>query len=157
MNYLWILKEDKYEFENSAQASGLRLTFYNNISPQDKQLCLNFCKFLRKIFYFPIRVNITFVAQEKFKDPVDGHTYYGIFYSNSESKRKIYPRVFIALKTRNKSDEDNVLLTISHELTHYFQWYFFEDEKKTDRSLEVEANKWANYLVGMFKDYLVDN
>ena len=31
MNYLWILKEDKYEFENSAKASGLRLTFYNNI------------------------------------------------------------------------------------------------------------------------------
>ena len=39
---------------------------------------------------------------------------------------------------------------MAHELTHYFQWYFLEDEARTDRSLEVEAGKWARYLVAEY-------
>lgn len=155
MNYLWIQKSDKKEFEGSAKSFGLRLTFCSEIDQQDKQLCLKFCGFLRREFFFPIRVNISFIAQEKFKDPDDGHNYYGIFYSNSESQRKRYPRIFIATKTHNKNDEYNLLFTIAHELSHYFQWYFLEDEKRTDRSLEAEANKWAEYIVEMYYSGLI--
>ena len=157
MNYLWIQKSNKIEYENSAKASGLRLKFYSDIYVRDKQLCLNFCNYLRKNYFFPIRVYISFVAQDKFKDPVDGHIYYGIFYPNNECQRKIYPRIFIAAKTYNKYDEYNLLLTIAHELSHYYQWYFFEDEKRTDRSLEIEANKWAKYLVDIFETRFEDD
>jgi hypothetical protein len=44
----------------------------------------------------------------------------------------------------------SVYHSLSHELTHYFQWYFFDDHKKSDRSLEVQASKYADRV---FKDY----
>lgn len=65
-------------------------------------------------------------------------------------KRKIYPRICIAARAQTPKAQEDVLLAMAHELTHYFQWYFLEDEARTDRSLEVEAGKWARYLVAEY-------
>lgn len=40
--------------------------------------------------------------------------------------------------------------TIAHELTHYFQWFFYEDMHRTNRSLEIEATRWAKYLLQQY-------
>lgn len=40
-----------------------------------------------------------------------------------------------------------ICFTMLHELTHYYQWYFYEEKNRTDRSLEIEANKWARYIL----------
>ena len=29
-------------------------------------------------------------------------------------------------------------------------FYFFEEERRTDRSLEIEANKWAQYILDLY-------
>ena len=42
--------------------------------------------------------------------------------------------------------KEDVLFTLVHELTHYYQWYFCQEESRTDRSLEIEANKYADYI-----------
>ena len=62
----------------------------------------------------------------------------------------MYPRICIAARAQTPEAQEDVLLAMAHELTHYFQWYFLEDEARTDRSLEVEAGKWARYLVAEY-------
>ena len=47
----------------------------------------------------------------------------------------------------NSEEEFSCYFNIIHELTHYFQWYFYEDKEKSNRSLEINANKWANYII----------
>ena len=67
-----------------------------------------------------------------------------------DEKRKTYPRISIAAKVDNNNLID--IYTLAHEITHYYQWYFLEEEKRTDRSLEIEANKWAKYIVNSYCD-----
>ena len=58
----------------------------------------------------------------------------------------------MAGKVNDKILIEDVLHAVAHEITHYFQWYFLEEDKRTDRSLEIEANKWAMYILGIYYD-----
>lgn len=143
---MWIDKKDKL-FYNDGKYHGIRTHFYKNKFSDEKIKKIRaFCRRISTKYWFPIRCNIYFVAQKKFQSPDDGHTYYGIFYSNEEEKNK-YPCVCVATEFETEDDEYECYFTIIHELTHYFQWYFYETDKRTSRSLEIEANKWARYLV----------
>ena len=149
----WIDREYKGEYKDSAKASGIRYRFYDygdGFDPKYKEEIKCFVAFLRKYYYFPIRVNILFCNTPTFKDPIDHHTYYGAFYSMDDEKRRIYPRISIAANVGNKLSLQDICFTLAHEITHYYQWYFLEDNKRTDRSLEMEANKWAKYILELF-------
>lgn len=149
---MWIEKKDKKEY-NDFRQQGLRLKFYPGLTEDDhREYCL-FCNWLRKQYFFPVRVYLCFVAQKAFYDMNDGHKYYGVFYSDLECKERgaIYPRIFVAAKSESKDERASCIFTIIHELTHYFQWYFYEDEKRSDRSLEIEANRWARYLLWKYE------
>lgn len=154
----WINNEDKNYYKDSAKASGIRYKFYSYGNDFDESTVDNikkFINFLRKNYYFPIRLNILFCDTQVFRHHIDNHVYYGAFYSMDDEKRKIYPRISIASKvTKNNSLED-ILFTLTHEITHYYQWFFLEEDKRTSRSLEIEANKWSNYILDLyFNDYL---
>lgn len=58
-------------------------------------------------------------------------------------------KIFTLYKLQQKLYE--LYRTIAHEIAHYFQQYFDEDEVRSDRSLEIEANLWAMFLVSQFK------
>lgn len=148
---MWISKNEKQSYNDSA-VKGIRLHFTNGITIQEKFACRKFCYWLVKCYWFPIRINIKFIDCSYFK-AVDGHKYYGIFYANDEYKKRHYPEIRVAVKINSQLDEYNVFLTIAHELTHYFQWYFYEEKEKTARSLEVTATRWANYIVSEFYNY----
>ncbi len=148
---MWIEINEREQY-NDCNTTGLRLKFYGGITESERRECKLFCDWLRKKFWFPIRVYLLFVHTKKFKDPDDGHLYYGIFYSNDESKRKVYPRICIAAEFDSEEEKEETFLSVAHELTHYYQWYFLEDEKKSGRSLEIMANKWARYVVGTYLD-----
>ncbi len=78
------------------------------------------------------------------------HRYHGAFYSMDDEKRRIYPRISIAANVGDKYSLQDIFFTLAHEITHYYQWYFLEDNKRTDRSLEIEANKWAKYILELY-------
>lgn len=143
---MWIEKKYKTEYDD-CYVRGLRLKFYDGITAYEREEIVKFCKWLRSNYFFPIRVNVFFVAQKKFKSSEDGHLYYGIFYSPDENGDLRYPRIYIATKFRDIKERYDLLFTLVHELTHYFQWYFMEDEEKSDRSLEIMANRWAMYIL----------
>lgn len=146
----WIERKHKNEYLNSAKYNGIRYKFIDDFDDQDKNEITNFILFIRKKYYFPIRLNIAFCNTPFFKHHIDNHAYYAAFYSMDDEKRTIYPRISVAAKiTKNNSIKD-VLFAISHEITHYYQWYFLEEDKRTNRSLEIEANKWSRYILEQY-------
>lgn len=147
---MWILKEEKYLY-NDSKVQGLRLHFCEGVQLNNKETCKAFCHWLQKKFFFPIRCNIIFSPLKKFKRKTKGGCY-GVFFSNKEYAFKRYPQIYIATNFKSKEDEYSCLITIAHELTHYYQWYFYEDEKSTERSLEIMANKWARYIVWEYQN-----
>ncbi|MBQ9124802.1 MAG: hypothetical protein IJY14_03830 [Acholeplasmatales bacterium] len=149
----WIDKEYKNEYKNSAKASGIRYRFYTYEIELNKDTKCNieqFISFLRKHYYFPIRLNILFCNTTCFKHNIDKHIYYGSFYSMDDEKKKTYPRISIAAMVNKHNSINDVLFTLAHEITHYYQWYFLEEDKRTRRSLEIEANKWAKYILDLY-------
>lgn len=145
-NSIWIDKEFKSYYNDSIQ-SGLRLHFKSDVDPVIKEKVQSLFVWLRKRYFFPYRCNIHFVNQEKFRSKEKYQFCQGIFFYPKESTSKSTPSIYIATDI----EINDLYFTIFHELTHYFQWYFFEDEKRTDRSLEIEANKYADWLL---YDYL---
>jgi len=149
----WVEKEYKNYYKDSARASGIRYKYNNYGEDFDKSTVEDirkFISFLRKNYYFPIRLNILFCNTRAFNHHIDNHTYYGAFYNMNDEKRKVYPRISIAARVTKNNSLEEIFFTLAHEITHYYQWYFLEDEKRTNRSLETEANKWANYILGLY-------
>lgn len=145
---IWIEKKYKKEYNDSAKATGIRIKYDVSLSEDLILQYSKFVRYLRKKYYFPIRVNIKLCNVIKFKNLEDGHFYYGIFYDGENNiKRKIYPRMAVASKIDDSNLIEDVLFTLVHELTHYYQWYFCQEESRTDRSLEIEANKYADYIL----------
>lgn len=66
----------------------------------------------------------------------------------------VYPRISVAAKVSENNTLEDIYFTLAHEITHYYQWFFLDEEQRTSRSLEREANKWANYIVDL---YLYEN
>lgn len=146
---IWIDSEFRKYYEGS-KSTGLALYFDKDVENDMRLSIIGFISWLRKKYYFPIRCSMFFEDIEKFKSKSEKNYCQGIFFSPEDFYRARVPRIYVAVKT----DTDWVLYTIAHELTHYFQWYFLEDQKRTDRSLEIEANKYASWIVW---EYLNNN
>ena len=149
----WIDRKYKNKYMDSAKASGIRYKFYdygNVFDATAMEDIKKFIVFLRKNYYFPIRLNILFCNTTAFKHHIDKHKYYGAFYSMDDEKRKVYPRISIAANVSGSNCLQDVLFSLAHEITHYYQWYLLEEDQRSDRSLEIEANKWAKYILNLY-------
>ena len=124
--FLWITNtEENIQFyRDSSPKSNLSLHFASAIDHDTKKNICRFVRHLKKEFFFPIRCNVYFCNQEKFHSSKGGYCY-GIFYSNEESGGRIYPQIYIP----TNMDLFSVYHSLSHELTHYYQWYFLDDNK----------------------------
>ena len=142
----WIEKAFKDEYLNSANSDGLRCKFPINFDAQTKTSVSGFISFIREKYYFPIRLSVESFDKTHFVNAIDSHKYYGIFY-DGDAQKNIYPKIHIASRLAKSNPLEDVLFSIAHEITHYYQWYFMEDTERTDRSLEIEANKWAKYIL----------
>ena len=107
---MWIGKEEKEEYLDCS-VRGLRLKFFAGLTEAERNACKSFADWLRRKYFFPIRVYVCLVPQKAFYHPDDGHIYYGVFYSGEAGKRKIYPRICIAAR----ADDDQFTL---HALFH---------------------------------------
>ena len=153
----WIDKARKQHYKDCANASGIRYKFYiyhDDFDESTVECIKKFVQFLRKKYYFPIRLNITFCNTLGFKDCMDSHIYYGAFRDNEDEKRMVYPRISVAAKVSKNNTLEDIYFALAHEITHYYQWFFLDEEHRTNRSLEIEATKWANYIVDL---YLYEN
>ena len=147
---MWIniIYKEKYQ---DSKKRGLRLRFEKSVDLDIRNQCISFCQWLRKNYYFPIRIYIYLYDNIYFINKVErGGKTCGLFFDGNELTKKL-PRIWIAV--RQKAGIEGVLLTIAHELTHYYQWYFLETEERSSRSLEIEANRWAYFLLQEYYAY----
>ncbi|MBU1093538.1 MAG: ImmA/IrrE family metallo-endopeptidase [Firmicutes bacterium] len=156
---MWIEKKDKSKFLDS-KMQGLRIKYSLKPDIELKNYTSGFIKWLRFQYFFPIRCNIVIKPCPYFITGNDNKTRsHGDFYYYDDPIKKV-PSIWISSGEYYTSKEDSkfkqikeILFTIAHELTHYFQWYFYEFDNRTDRSLEIEANRWAWHLVNDFLIY----
>ena len=142
-NFLWITntEENVKFYSDSAPRSDLCLHFEPGIDTETKGNVCRFVRYLRREFYFPIRCNVYFCNKERFHSSKGGYCY-GVFYPNDGYRRLVYPQIYIPAK----SDLYSIYSSLGHELTHYFQWYFMDDQRSA-RSLEIQASKYANRIL----------
>jgi len=170
---MWIIMWIDIEYKkiyNDSKKKGIRLRFYNGVDAEVNQFCKDFCKWLRTLYWFPIRCNIYIFNYTKIKCS-DGTKCEAVFrhYDDDENSNvSELPTIWVAAGSYKKEVKRrdkrvvlfNYLASIVHELTHYFQWYFkeFDDGKRTKRSLEYMATRWKNYLLSEYwvKLYGVD-
>lgn len=162
---MWIEKKDKNEYCDSIK-KGLRVVFRSNTDNSLRFEVLSFAKWLRKRYWFPIRVEVRFLNCDKIylneNKSVVALFNYQTNWDCVETAEKACPLIYIAAgnyvkqlkKHGRKETLYNYIFSMAHELTHYYQWYFYEFGKRSPRSLETEANSWAYSLASEFMDYV---
>ena len=154
--YLWIGRKDREKcLPYAAAATGLRVRYAEGLDESLKENINDLIAFLRRRYYFPVRCNINISNHATFRSEADGHRFYGVFYDNEDvrEKKHFYPEIYVAggIRSHTAAGIEEILLTILHELSHYYQWLFAEEEGRTDRSIEPEATKWANLVLEEFR------
>ena len=161
---MWIGYDEKKNYLDSSKR-GLRLFFSNEINSNLRLECTMFCKWLRKKYFFPIRIAIKMLNFSEFTTYIGKKNelktavfHYQLEFDKKVLEEKMLPKIFIATGKYDKQQKKHgakkttiyYLELLTHELTHYFQWYFYEFDNRSDRSLEIEANRWAYYLVSEY-------
>ena len=147
--FLWVTNtpENREFYSGSSPKEGLYLHFGNTGGEMKKEI-LKFVRYLKKEFYFPVKCDIYFCEKEYC---TDGRKIYSGVFCGGDEKEKGYPKIYVAAKipdgTEYAAGRNEILLTLAHELTHYFQWYLIEDEKRSGRGLEIQAGKYARRIV----------
>lgn len=145
----WIEKKYKKEYINSSKVSGIKSYFENGLDELIISKIKDFISFVRKRYYIPIRINIYFSNRNYYIHKEDKHKFYAVFFGENDEK---YPSIYIASKG---NVIDDIIFALAHEITHYYQWYFLDEEKRTNRSLEIEANRWAYYIYNLYLEYKI--
>lgn len=120
------------------------------VDSEVKRACIEFCRWLRKEYKFPIRVPVYIRAKEKIKS-MDGQMVSATFFGPFDSFVEPYIRVsagdyFTLLKNRGRDDALCAILhSIAHELTHYFQWV--NALEQPHRSEEWQATFYAGKVI----------
>lgn len=145
---MWIEATQKKHYKGSSTITGLRVTFDKRIEQYKKTEIKKFAKWLREKYYFPIRCNIHICycsyfekQNEADKDSV------GDFYYNENRLPTIWIAGYPKQKTKDKKFYIQIQANIVYFLTFYFQWFFCEFDKRSDRSLKIEATQWQNYIM----------
>ena len=150
--HIWTInKWTKYYNPNDKDhRSGLRLRFDADVNEEVKRACKEFCIWLRKNYYFPIRVPVYIKSSAQIKS-LDSEYCSATFFGPYDKHIEPYIRVSTgeyekSLKKNGKDDTlAAILCSISHELTHYFQW--INDINLTDIGIERQASSYAKFLV----------
>ncbi len=151
----WSAKNYKKIYDNSDVRTGIALRFEKGVHSDIKSLFTDFTKWLRKNYYFPIRVAV-YVKESKTVTLMNGSVAWGSFrYFDT------FDEPYIRIPTGDYSDRAEIegeeiagytiLSSFVHELTHYFQWV--NQFEQTDKSSERQANYYRNRIIDL---YLID-
>ncbi len=129
---------------------GLRLKFQKGVDTEVKKACIEFAKWLRNKYYFPVRIPVYFKASEYVKTQ-SGEFVSAKFFEPFD--KMVEPYISIATgdieEIERKYGKDDalaaVLCSLAHELTHYFQW--INDVNLTDNQAEKQARYYKKKIV----------
>lgn len=154
--HIWTLDKWKDNFTNiQFRRKGLRFRFDSTVEPEVKAACLRFGKWLRKNYFFPIRIPV-YVKGKKYIKCCDGDFVCGTFFQPDNRDDEPYIQIATGnyLTDLEKFGRDEalalILETISHELTHYFQW--INNIKLTEIGYERQASAYSGYILDEYAD-----
>ena len=158
MEHIWTIEcwEKNIDLENEKHRTGLRLRFDKDVDPEVRRACKEFAAFLRKEYFFPIRV-VVYIRNKKKIIAMDGDKCYGTFW-RIDDDFTVEPHIRVAAGDYHdlceKWGKDNalasILLTIAHELTHYYQW--INSLKLTAIGEERQATRYARYILDEYAE-----
>ena len=141
---IWIDKDCK-NYYTDFKKQWLRLIFYKDIPNDYINQIKKYVKYLRNLYFFPIRCKVYFCYQEKFLSKDRKHNVYGLFLYDEDDKE--LPEIYVpVLKKGSFIKLENIIFNLNVLITYYFQWYFYQDKERNHRSLEIEATKYSKYL-----------
>ena len=155
MSHLWILRKERDQHCGRAAATGLRVRYADAIDREIRTNLDGLIRYLRRLYFFPVRCNVYITNHESYRSERDGHVYYGVFYDNEGvyPKKKLYPEIYVAGRARERFEIEHIMFSLLHELSHYYQWVGDREKERTDRSIESEATRWANRILEAYKAY----
>lgn len=153
MDHIWMIEDwgKNIDLDKENHRTGLRLRFDKEIDPEVRRACKEFAVFLRREYFFPLRVAV-YVKNTTRVVAMDGERVYGTFrWWEGDYETPPYIRVAAGdyHDKCNRWGKDSaltaILLTIAHELTHYFQW--INSLSLTPIGQERQATKYARYIM----------
>ena len=155
--HIWMLEkwEKHYDLSDKKHRIGLRTRFEKGVDPEVRGACLRFCAWLRTEYFFPIRIPIYFKKSEYIKAK-DGDLVSATFWGPLDKQVEPYARIATGdyQKMKEKRGRDNalasILMSVAHELTHYFQW--INDIELTEIGSERQATNYARIILDEYAD-----
>lgn len=150
----WSCCKWKQDLDFHPQRSGLRIRVDSEVPNVIRKHCLHFAAWLRKKYEFPIRVPVYIKAKTLIKAS-DGELVSALFFE--PSSRTVEPYARIAAGTMDdfadeyaiKNSICEILCSIAHELTHYFQW-INHMEACTNPKIEWQAVYYGHKFSEMY-------
>ena len=128
--------------------TGISLRFDSGIELELRKIFIDFTKWLRKNYFFPVHINVYIKNCEKIL-LWNGNLLYGSFryYAQKSAHILIAAKIEenLTKKHSRKDIYEMILSSFSHELTHYFQWVNCFDQ--TDAESERQANYYRYRMI----------
>ena len=158
MYHIWTLEnwKNNIDLNKEQHRTGLRLRFDKGVDNEVRRACKEFAVYLRKEYFFPVRV-VVYIKNYPKIIAMDGDKVYGTFW-RMDDDYTVEPRIRIAAgdytdlcsKWNKDSALTAILTTIAHELTHYFQW--INSLSLTPIGEERQATKYAGYILDEYAE-----
>ena len=112
--------------------SGIRMRFDKNVDVEVKRACKEYVQWLKSIYRFPVRVPIYF-KETKYIKTSSKDLVSAVFFGPNDLMVEPYIKIAVGdyndlCKVQGKDDAlAAILCSITHELTHYFQWIKYHE------------------------------
>ena len=140
--------------------NGLRVRVQNGVDPAVRGACLDFARWLRTEFPFPLRLNV-YIKRDYRIRAMDGDMVVGTIWQPDNLSEYPYIRLaagdYTELVEARGDDEAMwaILRSFAHEIVHYFQ--HINGVQLTLRGEEIQASRGAEYILEMYDAYLNDS
>ncbi|MBG9810080.1 hypothetical protein ABD68_00100 [Bacillus endophyticus] len=132
--------------------TGLRIRSEQGVHPEVRRACLEFEKWLRIEFEFPIRVPVYLKKSDQIKNTFTKELVSATFFAPYDKEQEPYIRIatgdYMELVQELGQDDAlaSILNSIAHELGHYYQW--IDDEELEEES----AEDTADYIMDLYAE-----
>lgn len=140
MRRLWSF-DDIGKYVGPDRRSGLRMHFESGIDPEVIRAAKQYAGWLRENYTFPVRVNVYFKNKDRIINSAGERvcgTFFGPFSFEEEPYIRLAAGDYPDLCAKYGKDDSlaSYLLTLTHELSHYFQWIRFHENWNDDEWYE---------------------
>lgn len=149
--HIWTINDwEKNLADDLNRRKGIRFRYEKSVPREVKDSIDCFAKWLRKEYYFPLRINV-YVYGSEYVKAKDGDSVVGIFFEPFSRLEEPYIKIstgdyyILQAKYGHEKAIINILGTLIHEITHYFQW--INDIKLTDKGRELQANRYVRFIL----------